>query len=221
MAIKPPTTEEEIMAWEPLIKKIGITQGIPPHELDDFFATVVLEWFKGGYLSKYDPNKGAFSTYLWSFIRKRAMRDRDRGQRDTRHLYESEIADEVDEYETGGLTKAPADPIDHFQLREQSVEMRAILEQIREDAPVLEVVKHVIRTKDGETKTFTIERSLYTLTLLLLQGYNQREIALIYRRSIGTVGSMITALRRNKIIIRTVLQFHPHPNLMLYNARKK
>ena len=212
-----PATNEEMMAWAPLIAKIGLRKGVSPAEIEDFVQQILLEWIEGEYLLKYAPEKGAFTTFLWAFVGTRAMRDRDKGIRTDRNLVWGEITEEYDESETG-LSLLPPDPVNHFRESENSAELMTLLEPLK-DAPVHEVIYHVINGTDPASgnstkRKYRIERSLYSLARFLLLGMTQREIAQIYRRSVGTVSSMVRELRSHPSMVQSVLGVHPVPNLM-------
>lgn len=211
----PPASDADILQWEPLIRKIGIRKGVSIAEIEDFSAQVMLEWIEGEYLSKFDSNKGAFTTFLWAFASTRAMRDRDKGIRQDKYLAWGEISEEYDEDDESKVL--PADPTDRFKESEEQQRLAQILEQLV-DEPVIEVIYHVEHTTDEQGKEikvkYRVERSLYTLARFLLLGLSQREIASVYSRSVGTVAAMVKELRRHPAMVRAVLGVHPIPNLI-------
>lgn len=204
-----PRHDEDLLLWEPWIRSIGLRRGVSSTEIDDFVAQVYLEWIEGGYLAKYDPAKGAFTTYLWAFVSKRAMRDRDRGIRIDRKTCWEPITEEYEDVEEEGAVVLPADPHDQYLASEQDAELLTILEPLRSVKPY-EVVFHVEDYVDpisGETMRMKVrvERSLYTLANFLLLGLSQRDIARVYGRSLGTVAAMVKDLRRHPAIVQAVL----------------
>jgi len=211
----PPASDADILQWEPLIRKIGIRKGVSTAEIEDFSAQVMLEWIEGEYLSKFDSNKGAFTTFLWAFASTRAMRDRDKGIRQDRQLVWGDINEEYDEDEEGKVL--PPDPVDRYKESEEQAHLTEILEKLV-DEPVIEVIYHVEQTTDETGKEikvkYRVERSLYTLARFLLLGLSQREIAAVYSRSVGTVASMVKELRQHPAMVRAVLGVHPVPNLI-------
>lgn len=54
-----------------LIDRLGIRQGIPQRELDDFRQFVYLTSLEN--LDAYDPQKGSLSTYAGHFVKRRAI----------------------------------------------------------------------------------------------------------------------------------------------------
>lgn len=189
------------MAWDPLIRKVGLQNGISPAEIDDFVCQIYLEWLEGEYHAKFDPNKGAFTTFFWSFVKTRSMRDRDRGIREDRHLEWRELSDDYDEDEPTVMVE---DPDDHYQIAADEAEFESIFLALRETAPPKEVIFHILEG-DGLKETYRVERSLETLARFMVLGMTQREIAKIYQRSVGTVASMVQELRSHPVIVQKTL----------------
>lgn len=212
-----PETDAGMAAWMPLIAKIGLRKGVSSAEIDDFVQQILLAWIEGDYLQKYSPEKGAFTTFLWAFIATRAMGYRDKHFRIDRNLAWGEITEEFDDTESG-FSLLPADPVDYFQAYENGADMEILLEPLQETL-IHEVIYHIYNEDVSETgktikRKYRIERSLYSLARLLLLGLTQREIAQIYRRSVGTVSAMVKELRSHPAMVQAVLGVHPVPDLM-------
>lgn len=202
---KAPTAEELLTQWSPLIRKLGMKNGVKPEDLEDFVSDVVTEYLAGDYAEKYDPELGAFTTFLFAFISRRAWRDRDKRTRKDRRQVTQALVDEPEEDENGNLSMSvPVDPNDYFAELEEGWTFEDILAPLR-SKPVLERIHHVVEL-DGVLFDFSIDRSLYSLVVLLLLQFNQREIAMIYRRSVGTVSAMMAELRSEPSVIRAVLR---------------
>lgn len=208
-----PQTMEDLLCWQPFIRKQGLRTGIPTSEIDDFVLQVVFEFFEGGYLSIFDPARSKFTTFLWNFVTTRAKRDRDRYLREDKRRVWLDAVEDPDEDDQLCL---PPDPVDLIEEREDNAALAAVLEPLHA-VPTMEIVTHDFEITEFDAadrpilKTYrlTIERSLYSLALLMLLGFSQREIASVYKRSIGTVASMVQQLRSQPSVVRAVLGIHP------------
>jgi len=195
-----------ILEWSGLIRGVALKNGIPSAEVEDFESQIYLEWLEGDYASKFDPDKGKLGTFVWAFCKTRAMRDRDKGLREESHRSSAVLDDDFDE---DTYTVQLRDPCDHIEEHMLETELGDFLEELKATVPVIEVVYFVHEERDLDGRKtqcrYRVERSLYTLTQMLLAGMSQREIAAVYGRSVGTVSSMVQELRKLPLVVRRVL----------------
>ena len=198
-------TNENIVVWEPWIRKIAMKQGVRLHELDDFVQDVYLAFITGGYEDIYDPNVSKPTTFLHSFVSLRAMGSRDSKNREANRHTDKEIGDEWEGDDGRSDVVILKDQTNYYEKAEYQAELGQVLSELESSCPVLEVVYQVVERK-GISHTYRVERSLYTLAKLMLEEHTVREIAAIFNRSTGTVASMMKDLREHPVIVRSVLK---------------
>ena len=199
-----PQTLDELVKWEPYIRKIGAREGISFWELDDFCQQVYVEFIERDYLSIYDPTKSRWTTFFGRFVAVRAMRDRDKANRIRSKTDSREMTDEYEEVDYGCVVIP--DPVDFFLVSEQKMRLQQILADLKESSRIIELVVHRFKNEDGLVRIVTIERSEYTLAVMLMMGLTQREIAKVFIRSTGTIAGMVKKLRQNPILVRATLE---------------
>ena len=175
-----PNSYAELPDYSRLVRYVGRVNGVQDHMLDDFEADIYLAFIEGDYLTIYDPKRSKFATFLWAFVEKRAWSLCRKENRNLRQLVSIDL--------NGGndFSEFLAEPLDFISFFESCQNLEVSFKMLSGLPPYEMVV-----WSDG----FKIERSLYTLSVLLFFGFNQKEIASIYRRSVGTVNAMMVELR--------------------------
>lgn len=88
-------------AWYPLVETAARNWGLLGQDAEDAIHDIFTDLMAGGYLERYDQDRAAFSTFIWSQVRPRLMTwNRKKVRRETVtpavDLFESEAADSID-----------------------------------------------------------------------------------------------------------------------------
>ena len=80
---------EFMETWTPKVRSAVYRAGFVQHHATDLMQDIFADLFKGGYLEKWDAEKGEFAPYIWSHIRFRIKgRKRDLWRRGSREVAE-------------------------------------------------------------------------------------------------------------------------------------
>ena len=72
--VVPQSYDEVILLWEPKIRTTIRGWTLLRDDEDDIFQSLMADFIAGDYLDIYDAEKGAFSTFIYAFVRVRLLK---------------------------------------------------------------------------------------------------------------------------------------------------
>lgn len=203
--MKPTTSYDEfIPQWHNKIFRIMRSRGIRPDDLEDCFQTILAKMVECDGLNRYNPLISHFSTYVYAVV---LSETQNYYTRQARHESRYSNFTSLSKESHSETAKSPGDPLSQAMTFEDyyeadspdatdlvlSSEFFEQIEEIRYGLSAIPVRSFAeVETQDGIERR---PRSHLMVFEMILQGFNQKEIAEYLVYSVNSVNLLIHQIR--------------------------